>query len=330
MELFRGLSYTANIMWKASYQDLAQRLDDRDFSAAAEMLALAEAGLSDAQNKAGELSLRGIGGPVNLKLANRWITMAARQGQPDALRTAAYFTAAGIGCKADPSKALSMLQALAPNDRFVAVQLAFLQHIQCEQKLASAERRLISADPHIELIVGLFSAAECRYIQLLAQPWLEPAMIYAATGAGMRDPHRDSDNMVIAPMTEDLVIQAINRTIAAASDTQVTWGEPLHVLRYTPGQQYRPHHDAHAYAQVEKRRVATALLYLNDNYEGGETNFPELGITVRGGVGDLLIFHNLDANKMPDMRMIHAGLPITSGEKWLATRWIRGADYFPR
>ena len=330
MELFRGLSYTANIMWKASYQNLAQRLDDRDFSAATEMLALAEAGVSDAQNKAGELCLRGIGGPVDLKRANRWITKAARQGHAEAERAAAYFTASGIGCKADPAKALSMLQALAPNDRFVAVQLAFLQHVQCELKLASADRRLISTVPHIELIVGLFSAAECRYIQLLAQPWLEPAMIYAATGEGMRDPHRDSDNMVVAPMTEDLVIQAINRTIAAASDTQVTWGEPLHVLRYTPGQQYRPHHDAHAYPQVEKRRVATALLYLNDNYEGGETNFPELGITVRGGVGDLLIFHNLDANKMPEMRMIHAGLPITSGEKWLATRWIRGADYFPR
>jgi len=33
---------------------------------------------------------------------------------------------------------------------------------------------------------------------------------------------------------------------------------------------------------------------------------------------------------LPDMRMIHAGLPITSGEKWLATRWIRGSDYFGR
>ena len=223
-----------------------------------------------------------------------------------------------------------MLQSLAATDRFVAVQLAFLQHVQCERKLASAERRLISADPRIEMIVGLFSAAECRYIQLLAQPWLEPAMIYAATGEGMRDPHRDSDNMVIAPMTEDLVVQAINRTIAAASATHVSWGEPLHVLRYVPGQQYRPHHDAHAFGPVEKRRIATALLYLNDAYEGGETNFPELGISVRGGIGDLLIFHNLDAANMPDPRMIHAGLPISSGEKWLATRWIRGADYFGR
>ena len=315
-------------MPSSAYQSLALSLDQRDFAAASGMLALAAAGDADAQNKAGELSLRGMAGPVDLEQSNRWIGKAAAQGQTDALRTAAYFTAAGIGCTANPAKALAMLNALAPNDRFVAVQLAFLDHVQCEAKLATAERKLISADPHIELIVGLFSPAECRYLQLLAQPWLEPAMIYATTGEGMRDPHRDSDNMVIAPTTEDLVVQAINRTIAAASVTRMRWGEPLHILRYAPGQQYRPHHDAHAYPQVEKRRVATALLYLNDAYEGGETNFPELGISVRGGVGDLLIFHNLDADKMPDMRMVHAGLPITSGEKWLATRWIQGGDYF--
>ena len=317
-------------MPSSAYESLALSLDQRDFAAASGMLALAAAGDADAQNKAGELCLRGMAGPVDLEQANRWIGKAAAQGQPDALRTAAYFTAAGIGCEADPTKALAMLQALAPNDRFVAVQLAFLDHVQCEAKLVTAERKLISADPRVELIIGLFSPAECRYLQLLAQPWLEPAMIYATTGEGMRDPHRDSDNMVIAPMTEDLVVQAVNRTIAAVSNTQVTWGEPLHILRYAPGQQYRPHHDAHAYPQIEKRRVATALLYLNDAYEGGETNFPELGITVRGGVGDLLIFHNLDADKMPDMRMIHAGLPITSGEKWLATRWIQGGNYLPR
>lgn len=317
-------------MSDSAYQSLAQRLDRRDRSAATEMIALADAGNADAQYKTSELILRGMTGAVDLAQAHRWMARAAAQGHVEARRSAAYFTAAGIGCRPDPGKARSMLEALAAEDRFVAVQLAFLDHVQCTERLATAERRVISTDPHIELVLGLFSAAECRYLQLLANPSLEPAMIYDATGAGMRDPHRDSDNMVIKPMTEDLVVQAVNHTIAAASGTEPTRGEPLHILRYASGQQYRPHHDAHAFAPVEKRRTATALLYLNDAYEGGETHFPELKIKVRGGVGDLLIFHNLDADGMPDPRMTHAGLPITSGEKWLATRWIRGSDYFAR
>lgn len=302
----------------------------RDPAAAAAIVALARAGDPDALFKAAEFRLRGIEGPVDLKAPARLMDDAARKGHGEAKRAAAYFTALGIGGKPDPDKARRMLDKLAGDDRFVAVQLAFLAHVRCHDRIKTAERRIVSADPHIELVLRLFSPEECRYIQLIASPWMEPAMIYRADGSGIRDPHRDSDNMVVTPMAEDLVVQAINACIAEASGTHYGWGEPLHVLRYRPGQQYRPHHDAHAFGPPEKRRVATALLYLNDDYEGGETWFPELKIKVRGGTGDLLIFHNLDAEKLPDMRMTHAGLPITSGEKWLATRWIRGADYFGR
>ena len=316
-------------MASQSYQDLAERFAAGDPAGAARILALAEAGDSDAQFKAAEFRLRGIAGPVDVVAAYELMASAAAKGHVEARRAHAYFTAAGIGCRADPKRARSMLRAMADDDRFVAIQLQFLEHMTCGERLKTAERRLISADPHIEVISGLFSLAECRYVQLLATPWLEPAMIMTTTG-GIRDPHRDSDNMVVTPMTEDLVIQAINHCIAEASGTGYSWGEPLHVLRYQPGQQYRPHHDAHAFAPIEQRRIATALMYLNDAYEGGETHFPELGFRVRGAVGDLLIFHNLTPDKEPDMRMMHAGLPILSGEKWLATRWIRGGDYFGR
>lgn len=315
-------------MPSTAYQSLADRLDRRESGAVAPMLALAEAGDADAQYKASELTLRGQAGPANLTVARRWMAKAADKGHIEARRALAYYTAAGIGCAADDAEARRQLEAIAPTDRFAAVQLALLNHLGGTDRAATAKRRLLSTDPHVELVVGLFTAAQCRYLQLLADPWLEPAMIYATTGEGMRDPHRDSDNMVITPMTEDLIVQSVNRTIAAASATDVGWGEPLHILRYRPGQQYRPHHDAHAFVPLEKRRIATALLYLNDGYDGGETHFPELDITVRGAVGDLLIFRNLDVQGQPDLRLIHAGLPIKAGEKWLATRWIRGSDYF--
>lgn len=294
------------------------------------MLALAKTGDADALLKAAELHMRGMAGPVDLQAAYRLAGQAAAKGLVEAKRAEAYLTAAGLGTKANPAKARKLLQKVARDDRFTAVQLGFLDHMKCTERVKSASRQLVSADPHIEVVQGLFSAEECRYIQLIADPWMEPAMIYAADGSGVRDPHRDSDNMVVTPLAEDLVIQAVNRCIAEASGTEYGWGEPLHVLRYRPGQQYRPHHDAHAFGPPERRRIATALLYLNGAYAGGETHFPEIGITVRGAVGDLLIFHNLTPDKMPDPRMTHAGLPIAHGEKWLATRWIRGSDYFGR
>ena len=69
------------------------------------------------------------------------------------------------------------------------------------------------------------------------------------------------------------------------------------------------------------------LIWLNDDYEGGETDFADVGVRVKGGVGDLLLFHNVTGDGLPDQRMIHAGLPVTSGVKWMASRWIRGRDY---
>ena len=312
------------------YQALEHRLQAFDQAAVAGMLALAKAGDADALAKAAELHLRGMAGPVDLKTAFKLMGQAAARGHVEARRGHAYFTAAGIGTKADPAKARAMLRKLAKDDRFVAVQLAFLDHVQCRERVKSAPRQLVSADPHIEVVQGLFSPEECRYIQLLGNPWMEPSMVYAADGGRMLDPYRDSDNMVVTPMAEDLVVQAINHCIAEASGTDYGCGEPLHVLRYRPGQQYRPHHDALAQVPVEKRRFATALIYLNDAYEGGETQFPEIGVTVRGAVGDMLIFHNLTADRQPDPRMTHAGLPVTRGEKWLASRWIRVGDYFGR
>ena len=95
-------------MPSTAYQTLAQRLDQRDASAAGAMIKLAEAGDADAQYKASELCLRGMAGPVDLTQAHRWMAKAAGQGQPEARRAQAYFTAAGVGCSANPDKARSL------------------------------------------------------------------------------------------------------------------------------------------------------------------------------------------------------------------------------
>ena len=75
--------------------------------------------------------------------------------------------------------------------------------------------------------------------------------------------------------------------------------------------------------------MLTVLVWLNEGYGGGETAFPELGLTIEPGMGDALIFQNVDAGGRPDPRTRHAGLPVTHGEKWLASRWIRARTVHP-
>ena len=273
-----------------------------------------------------EARLMGDGGVPDAAGALALVEQGARLGNEDARRAWVYMTAAGIGRLADPEAARAMLSELAKEDRFAAVQLAFLGHVTCHQRLPLIAPEILSDDPRITIHRGLFSAAECRYLTLLGTPWLERAMVIdEAIGTGVIDAIRDADASSFPPLAEDLVVQQINACIAAASGTQAAWGEPLTILRYRPGQQYRPHHDAGG--DVERLRHWTALIWLNDDYDGGETDFPDVAVRVKGGVGDLLLFHNVTGDGLPDQRMIHAGLPVTSGVKWMASRWIRGRDY---
>jgi prolyl 4-hydroxylase len=107
----------------------------------------------------------------------------------------------------------------------------------------------------------------------------------------------------------------------------VEQGEPLMILRYAPGQEYRLHSDA--IAGAANQRTMTVLLYLNQGFAGGETHFPELDITIVPRGGEALLFDNLLVDGRPDPRARHAGKPVRAGTKWLATRWIRQRSVDP-
>jgi predicted 2-oxoglutarate/Fe(II)-dependent dioxygenase YbiX len=130
----------------------------------------------------------------------------------------------------------------------------------------------------------------------------------------------------------DVVVQVVRARIAAASNLPLPVFEPAQIMRYAVGEEFRPHHDfidpAHAGhgPQLARfgQRIATFLIYLNDDFEGGETTFPRAGFSHRGRKGDALLFANVDAaTRAPDPLTLHAGRPPTRGEKWIFSQWIR-------
>jgi prolyl 4-hydroxylase len=72
---------------------------------------------------------------------------------------------------------------------------------------------------------------------------------------------------------ENPAVHALNQRIAAASGTGAAQGEPLQVLRYRPGGEYKPHFDA--IPGVRQSAVLTMIVWLNEDYEGGETDVHE-------------------------------------------------------
>jgi prolyl 4-hydroxylase len=265
--------------------------------------------------------LFGIDGPRDLPAVHRLLRKAAGKGYVEAARRRAHQIAAGDGCRADPAEARRMLGKVARRDTYAAAQLDLLKRIPDQ---VNPRRQVVSASPEVVLVEGLAAPDECRHIISISEPRVEPSLVVGGA-EGTRDPGRTSYDCTYLPGEEDLVLNRINRRIAAITGTRYEWGEPLHILRYAIGQEYRLHVDT--IPGAANQRFLTALLYLNNGYTGGETDFPELDIRVEGGRGDALIFRSLDDAGRPNLRMRHAGLPVTSGVKWLASRWIRQASH---
>lgn len=272
-----------------------------------------------------ECKLAGQGMPRDPAGAVALLEQAGAVGwQPAAMRLVTLY-ASGTGCPEQPDKARQIVELCkATND----IAQAQSQVLEREGERADYHAETLCESPDVRLFREVLTRAECEWIATRAQPFLEPSFI-EEPGTGKRIPHpvRTSKGMSYGPLQEDLVVNRINRRIARLSGTAYGWGEPLHVLSYEPGQEYKPHVDA--LPGAANQRQATAILYLNDGYEGGETVFPDLDLTVRSKPGDMLLFANVDASGRGDARSRHAGLPVTSGHKWIATRWIRQRRYHP-
>jgi prolyl 4-hydroxylase len=68
--------------------------------------------------------------------------------------------------------------------------------------------------------------------------------------------------------------------------------------------------------------VYTFILCLNDDYEGGETNFPNLNKKYKLTKGDLLHFNTLNIWNMETKFALHGGEPVSKGEKWICNVWV--------
>ncbi len=218
---------------------------------------------------------------------------------------------------------IRLLAGLARTDRRCRRQFELIRTMDLS---ATLRGEVVSEAPHLTLFRGLFTAGECRYLIDAAAAMLVPSVVVdPATGAQRPDPVRRSDSAGLTLPLENPAVHALNRRIAAASGTNWAQGEPLQVLRYRPGGEYKPHFDA--IPGFANQRILTMIVWLNEGYEGGETRFMKTGARLKGRTGDALLFRNALPDGRRDEASGHAGLPVTKGEKLIASRWLRARPY---
>ncbi|GAA4009658.1 2OG-Fe(II) oxygenase [Sphingomonas humi] len=267
----------------------------------------------------------------DLSRARECFRLAGDGGDAQGATLYRNFLGIGVGGDRDWPGAVALLRRAAGTDRDAAAQLALLEAMALDPEgdpSTTFAPRELSAAPHVASFEGFLTAAECDYLVNLALPIMQPSVVVDPRSGAMRpDPVRTSHAAMLAWADENPLVHALNRRIAAASGTAVTAGEPLQLLRYTPGQEYRPHFDA--LPNVTNQRVLTMLVYLNEDYEGGATSFPKSGLSYRGKTGDALLFRNALGDGRPDPASLHAGAPVTRGTKYLASRWIHQREFMP-
>lgn len=172
----------------------------------------------------------------------------------------------------------------------------------------------------------------CEHFMNLAMPALTPSYVADPdTGKLLTNEMRTSTSMYFQLSMYDFVAGLALRRIARLAGHNIMQAEPLAVLRYLPGQQYKPHFDyfvSHGNREelVDGRggqRQTTLFVYLNEVEAGGETDFPLLHACVTPAQGKAVKFVNLDTNGEPNTQTLHAGKPVIRGEKWLLTVWFR-------
>jgi prolyl 4-hydroxylase len=304
-------------------------LGERRFEEAARLL-LAAAGAGETAAIAELAHWRIVGNLVRRDLpeARRLLAVAASRGDEGPALLHASFLAAGVGGPDDWPGALAALRALAGRAPRAKAQLDLIEAMALGDDgfpARPAERQSLDA-PGAACARHFLSEAECDYLRSAAEPGLQPSVVVdPASRQLVPHPIRKSDGAVFGVYAEDLVVNALNRRMAALSGTRLDQGEPLQVLRYRPGGEYKPHLDA--LPAEANQRILTVLVYLSEDYEGGETRFPNTGLSFRGRTGDALLFRNAHPDGRPDPLSLHAGLPVVSGTKYLASRWIRAEAF---
>jgi len=190
----------------------------------------------------------------------------------------------------------------------------------------SDQVHFLSKSPVVATFDNLLSNEECEEIISLGKE-LQRAKVVSVDGSVESDWRTSSLMSLEYAQTE--TIDKLEKLLSELCNIPIECGERLQLMKYEPGQFYKPHNDwfTHDNSSTNLKdrgqRIATAVIYLNDVPKGGETAFPKLNISVLPKIGSAVYFEYTDLNLNTTDLCLHSGEPVIEGEKWILTKWFR-------
>ncbi|KAK3240283.1 hypothetical protein CYMTET_49869 [Cymbomonas tetramitiformis] len=206
-----------------------------------------------------------------------------------------------------------------------------LQYISCHGLLLESTKVLNA--PRMALVKGFLTKEEAGSIIDLARKKLHPSRVVSHSNDGTLAEQISGRTSYSCKVTirESKIVREVVQRAAYLTSLKPSHSEPVQVVHYTPGQEYRPHMDwfdpsgANFTKTVQNggQRLVTVFCYLTDCKKGGCTYFPELDKRFTPIQGAALMWYNMDRKGNEDRRTLHAGEPVEEGEKWGMNIFLR-------
>lgn len=183
---------------------------------------------------------------------------------------------------------------------------------------------ILSDDPQLIRIQNFLNKSQCNNIIEQATPILRRAMVEDKEGVKISK-GRTNETCFIETIESQEITYLKNKLfkLFPLNSKDLT---KIQVLRYKKDEKYIPHFDAYESKMINlksgKQRFLTFLIYLSDDFKGGETFFPLLDIEIKPARGDLLVFKNcFNKTNFVHPKSLHESKTIKFGTKWAINFW---------
>ncbi len=213
---------------------------------------------------------------------------------------------------------------------------ARLAHPKLLDNLAQYDGQVIEQERAQLLRIDHFlSPQECDYLVMLTKQHLRPSELPKREGDTYKG-YRTSSTCDL-PYTGDNAAKQVDQKIIDTLGLGLGEREVIQAQHYAIGQEFKSHYDYFVpgsddykvYSRQGGQRTWTFMIYLNDECEGGKTEFLRLGKSFAPKQGTAIIWNNLLPDGSPNPNTLHQAHPITSGEKIVITKWFREDAYEP-
>lgn len=191
----------------------------------------------------------------------------------------------------------------------------------------------LSWRPRLFKIKKFLSSEECDLLIQMSRNKLSPVAPYDPKKGLSSIASRSVHAGKMAFMKPDATAW-LDQRISRLVHMPVEYGEEVIIRKLEKGDRELSHVDYYPIGEspeVDKsivqfgNRYATLIMFLNDDYSGGEYKFKTrlpapIGKMIKG---DALLYYNTNTKAIPDPETEHEVSPITSGDKWVAVKWIR-------